>query len=96
MDDEDQQYWEFSYMSKCIGTIYTPAEMVECMGRVWALERDRFHYLLCPRNRYPVSNLNAYGREWDYRMEESRQLKQNLRQRDLKRPMQRSLSSKRQ
>ncbi|WJX46614.1 hypothetical protein P8452_33395 [Trifolium repens] len=79
MDDEDQQYWEFSYMSKSIGIIYTPTEM------------DRFHYSLCSRDRYSISNMNEYGREWDYCMEESRQLKQNLRQFGLKRPKQRSL-----
>jgi hypothetical protein len=63
MDDEDQQYWEFSYMSKGIGTIYTPAEMVECMGIVWPLQRDRFHYSLCPQDRYSISNMNEYGIE---------------------------------
>jgi hypothetical protein len=35
--------------------------------------------------------MNEYCREWDYRVEESRQLRQNLRQRGLKRPRQRSL-----
>jgi hypothetical protein len=35
--------------------------------------------------------MNEYRREWDYRVEESRQLRQNLRQRGLRRPRQRSL-----
>jgi hypothetical protein len=90
-DDEDSQYWWFSIQSRRSGTIYTPAVMVECMGRVWALERNMFHYSLCPRDRYSSSNMREYRREWDYRVEESRQLRQNLRQRGLRRPRQRSL-----
>lgn len=88
---EDLSYWEFSYMSKVIRTRYTPAQILECMGRLWALERDRFHYSLCPRDRFSVPNMNEYHREWEYRIEESIRLRQELRQRDLNRPQQQSL-----
>ncbi|CAJ2657064.1 unnamed protein product [Trifolium pratense] len=87
----EQQYWEFNFLSKRKGTKYTPKQMLESMGRVWALERDMFHYSLCPRDRYSLANMNEYGREWDYRMEESRQLRQSISYRLLKKPTKRSL-----
>lgn len=88
---EDIEYLEFSIRSKGIATRYTPAEILQCMGRVWALERNMFHYSLCPRDRFSVQNMNEYRRELEYRIEESRRLRQELRQRYLKKPKQRSL-----
>jgi hypothetical protein len=82
--------WEFHAFSGIKGTMYTPAEMVECMGRVWALERNMFRYCLCPQQRFSLANMNEYRREWDYRMEESARLRQSLRQEAQRRPKQRS------
>ncbi|PNY03055.1 hypothetical protein L195_g026378, partial [Trifolium pratense] len=50
-----------------------------------------FHYSSCPRDRYSPANMNEYGREWDYRMGESRRLRQSISYRLLKKPTKRSL-----
>ncbi|PNX63890.1 hypothetical protein L195_g061845, partial [Trifolium pratense] len=90
-NNPEQQLWEFNFHSKRKGTRYTPKQLLESMGRVWALEKDMFHYSSCPRDRYLPANMNEYAREWDYRMEESRRLRESLSYRHIKRPTKRSL-----
>lgn len=84
-------YFEFSFYSNLIGTTYRPHEILESMGRVWVLERGLFQYSLCPQDRYSILNMNEYRREWEYRLEESIRMRQELRQCCIKAPKQKSL-----
>ncbi|KAL2336519.1 hypothetical protein Fmac_010965 [Flemingia macrophylla] len=73
-------YFEFSLYSNLIQTSYSPDQMIECMGRVWVLERNMFHYNLCPRHRFSNVNINEYNREWQYQIIESDALRRRLRE----------------
>ncbi|KAJ1437327.1 hypothetical protein SESBI_03654 [Sesbania bispinosa] len=91
MDEEPHDYWFFSRLSKGKSSRYTPSTMFDAMGRVWALEKDMFHYSLCPRDRFSINNVNQYHREWAYRIEQSNNLIAEMRKRYMKRPKRPSL-----
>ncbi|KAJ1384507.1 hypothetical protein SESBI_42453 [Sesbania bispinosa] len=78
-------------MSKFKSTRYSPATLFQVMGWNWALEKDMFHYSLCPRDRFSVNNVNEYHREWAYRIEEANKLITEMRKCDMKIPKQHSL-----
>ncbi|KAL2342458.1 hypothetical protein Fmac_003743 [Flemingia macrophylla] len=70
--------------------------MLECMGRVWAFERNMFTYNLCLRLRYFRTNMNEYNREWEYRISQSETLRHRLRELDIAAPKKRAIHLPRQ
>ncbi|KAJ1390290.1 hypothetical protein SESBI_37593 [Sesbania bispinosa] len=60
-------------------------------GLVFILEKDMFHYSLCPRDRFSMNNVNEYHREWAYRTGQSNNLIAEMRKRYMKRPKRPSL-----
>ena len=71
---------------------YTPAKMFDCIGRVWALEKDMFYYNIRPRQCFSVPNIDMYHKEWEYRVDEGSRLREELRACYLKAPKRRSLT----